>query len=198
MRGLESKPSGGGPSVMKLLFLKRKPSSLYATLMKSETSRNALRFYRPAELPCGVLIEMASLGSALSLTGELRWYVRRYMLEALFGITSGVYCTYALAREVYDDRCTVLADTWQFSRLYRFREGRLVSRERIDAGRNKNLVMENDGIVDLVVWCSEGEYLLDTGVNIPEPGSGACPDEEESDLPGTEGQQMSDQEINSK
>jgi hypothetical protein len=166
---------------MKLLFLKRGPSSLYATLMKSETSRNALRFYRPAELPCGVLIRMASLGSALSLTGELRWYVRRYMREALFGINSGVYCTYALAREVYDDRCTVLADTWQFSRLYRFRDGRLVSRERTDIGHNKNLVTEHDGVVDLIVWCSEAEYVLDNGGQILEPGSESYSDEEETD-----------------
>ena len=183
---------------MKLLFLKRGPSSLYATLMKSETSRNALRFYRPTELPCGVLIRMASLGSALSLTGELRWYVRRYMLEALFGITSGVYCTYGLAREVYDDRCTVLADAWQFSRLYRFREGRLVSRERADSGRSEHTVTENDSLVDLIVWCSEAEYYMETGVHIPDPGSGSCNDEEETDPLGSERMHTPGPTINSK
>ncbi len=162
---------------MKLLFIRKAPDSLYATLMKSETSRNALRFYRPAELPCGVLIRMASLGSALSLTGELRWYVRRYMVEALFGITSGVYCTYALACEVYDERCTVLTDTWQFSRLYRFREGRLVSRERTGNAPQKISAGENDGFVDLIVWCSEAEYARDTMGNIPGPDTAGYPDE---------------------
>ncbi len=141
---------------MNLLFLQRGTASLYRTLMASETSRNALRFYLPRELPCGVLVKMASLGGALALTSELRWYVRRYTSGVLFGISPGVYCTLGLAREVYDERSSVLSDTWQFRQVYRFSNGRLVSRDRGEAAGEGG--SEGRPLTHLTVWCSEMEY----------------------------------------
>ena len=62
---------------MDILFLERSGVNLYETLFSSETSRNALRFYRPQAAAGGVMVTTASLGSALSLVSELRWYIRR-------------------------------------------------------------------------------------------------------------------------
>ncbi|HQC13462.1 MAG TPA: DUF5804 family protein, partial [Methanoregulaceae archaeon] len=77
---------------MNVLFLPREGVELYQELLSSETSRDALRFYRPAERHGGVMVTMASLGSALSLASDLRWYVRRYMRDVLFEISYAVFC----------------------------------------------------------------------------------------------------------
>ncbi|HQA81101.1 MAG TPA: DUF5804 family protein, partial [Methanoregulaceae archaeon] len=63
---------------MNVLFLPRDGVALFHELSSSETSRDALRFYRPVETPSGIAISVASLGSALSLVADLRWYVKRY------------------------------------------------------------------------------------------------------------------------
>jgi hypothetical protein len=67
---------------MNILLIQRDGVDLHHTLFASETSRMALRFYHPKKKPCGLCITVSTLGSALSLISELRWYLRRYGLTA--------------------------------------------------------------------------------------------------------------------
>ena len=71
---------------MNILLIQREGTDLHHTLFASETSRLALRFYHPRKVPSGVYITVATLGSALSLVSELRWYIRRYVRETLFEV----------------------------------------------------------------------------------------------------------------
>ena len=79
---------------MNILLIQRDGRDLHHTLFSSETSRMALRFYHPKKRSCGVSITCATLGSALSLVAELRWYVRRYVREPLFELEPGIYFTH--------------------------------------------------------------------------------------------------------
>ena len=109
---------------MKILFLAKENVDLFGTLQDSETSRGILRFYRPERLPYGVRIEVATLGIALSLVSELRWYVRRYMREVLFEVRDRIYCTHLLAREIYEREVTL--NEGDFPRhLYGICQGRI-------------------------------------------------------------------------
>jgi hypothetical protein len=160
---------------MNVLFLERSGVDLYATLSASETSRNALRFYRPEVVNGGVLVVTASLGSALSLASELRWYVRRYMQGVLFEIGPGIYCTQRLAQEAYYDRSATLEPPWDFRRLYAIRD-RVLTKQPLQPGmtvadcrdryRPDDLLME--------VWCAEEECV--------------CRSAEEPDLPDEPGE----------
>ena len=60
---------------MNILLVQREGIDLYHTFFASETSRLALRFYHPKKKPCGVLVTLSTLGSALSLVSEMRWYI---------------------------------------------------------------------------------------------------------------------------
>ena len=93
---------------MNILLIQRDGVDLHHTLFASETSRMALRFYHPKKKSCGVYITVSTLGSALSLVSELRWYIRRYVKETLFEVTPGIFCTRTLAQDVYYERTTVL------------------------------------------------------------------------------------------
>lgn len=86
---------------MEIIFVPLDGIYLHRTLFNSETSRGILLFYKPEDLGFAVRVRTASLGAALSLVSELRWYVRRYMREVLFRINEGVYATHALAEEIY-------------------------------------------------------------------------------------------------
>jgi hypothetical protein len=153
---------------MNILFVQREGIDLHHILFVSETSRLILRFYHPKRLPCGVKISVTSLGSALSLVSELRWYIRRYMQEVLFELDDGIFCTRQLAEDVYYERVTVLQKPWAFRRLYGFRDGKLLT----------NIVMSPGSVIEeyyqdvigvdqpVEVWCSEEE----TGERVePEP-----------------------------
>ncbi|MDD1679737.1 MAG: DUF5804 family protein [Methanomicrobiales archaeon] len=87
---------------MNILFIGKEDVDLFETLKYSETSRTILRFYEPRRCSCGVCLTTSTLGIALSLVSELRWYVRRYMAEVLFELHEGIYGTHTLAREVYE------------------------------------------------------------------------------------------------
>jgi hypothetical protein len=144
---------------MNILFIQRDGVDLHHTLFTSETSRMALRFYHPKKKRCGVYISVVSLGSALSLVSELRWYIRRYVREVLFEVKKGVYCTHAVAQDVYYERVTVLSNDWPFRRLYGFLNGQMISA----------VVMKPDSTIDeyhqdiigvdttIEVWCREDE-----------------------------------------
>jgi hypothetical protein len=109
---------------MKILFLAREGVDLFGTLQDSETSRGILRFYRPERLPYGIKIDVATLGIALSLVSELRWYVRRYMREVLFEVRDRIYCTHLLAREIYEREVTLNENCFP-RHLYGIRKGRI-------------------------------------------------------------------------
>ncbi|HVP94045.1 MAG TPA: DUF5804 family protein [Methanoregulaceae archaeon] len=144
---------------MNVLFLQRSGIDLYATLLASETSRRILRFYQPASCPGGVILYASSFGSALSLAGELRWYIRRYMQDVLLEVSGNRYCTLTLARELYYDRDFTIHDNWPFRRLYVIRKGNLVSALNLTALDDPAETGQKDGPVNrIVVLCSESEY----------------------------------------
>jgi hypothetical protein len=109
---------------MKILLIGREGTDLYTTLYDSDTSRAMLRFYHPVRHPCGVEITTASLGSALSLASELRWYIQRYVDEVLFTEDGSVYLTWALAESVYE-RGMTLSRPWPYRLRYRVHGGRV-------------------------------------------------------------------------
>lgn len=103
---------------MKILLIEREGTDLYTTLYDSDTSRAMLRFYHPLRHPAGVEITTASLGSALSLVSELRWYIQRYVDEVLFTEDGSVYLTWSLADCVYE-RGVTLTLPWPHRFRYR-------------------------------------------------------------------------------
>jgi hypothetical protein len=165
---------------MNTLLIQRDGVDLHHTLFASETSRLALRFYHPEKMPCGVVISATSLGSALSMVSELRWYIRRYVREVLFELKKGVYCTRTLAQDVYYERAVVLEDTWKYRRLYGFKNGQLISAVVMTPGSSVGEYQQEFIGVDqaIEVWCREEEVedisLEETG---PVEESGGAPDE---------------------
>ena len=109
---------------MKILLIERGGTDLYSTLYDSDTSRAMLRFYHPVRHPAGVEIRTASLGSALSLTSELRWYIQRYVDEVLFTEDGTVYLTWSLADELYR-RGATLSRPWPHRFRYRIHGGKV-------------------------------------------------------------------------
>ena len=144
---------------MNTLLIQRDGIDLHHTLFASETSRLALRFYHPKKVPCGVVISATSLGSALSMVSELRWYIRRYVKEVLFQLDKGVYCTQTLAQDVYYERAVVLGDVWKSRRLYGFRSGQLISAVVMTPGSSVHEYQQEVIGVDAVieVWCRDDE-----------------------------------------
>jgi hypothetical protein len=144
---------------MNTLLIQRDGVDLHHTLFASETSRLALRFYHPKKVPCGVVISVTSLGSALSMVSELRWYIRRYVREVLFELTKGVYCTHTLAQDVYYERAVVLGEAWRYRRLYGFKNGQLISAVVMTPGSTVGEYQQDIIGVDtpIEVWCQQDE-----------------------------------------
>ncbi len=109
---------------MKILLIEREGTDLYSTLYDSDTSRAMLRFYHPVRHPAGVEITTASLGSALSLVSELRWYLQRYVGEVLLTEDGSVYLTWSLADMVYE-RGITLSQPWPHRLRYRIHGGKV-------------------------------------------------------------------------
>ena len=153
---------------MKILVLQKEAIDLHHTLFTSETSRMVLRFYHPKKKPCGVLITTTSLGSAMSLVAELRWYIRRYAKEPLFEVAEGVYCTHQMAQDIYYERVTVLGTTWSYRRLYGFKDGKLISTVIMSPGSTIDEYHQEYAGVDkaIEIWCTEDE-VEDIGEPIP-------------------------------
>ena len=167
---------------MNILLIQRDGVDLHHTLFASETSRMVLRFYHPKKKSCGVYITVSTLGSALSLVAELRWYIRRYVKETLFEVTPGIFCTRTLAQDVYYERTTVLGPTWPFRRLYGFRQGKLISRVVMSPGSAIEEYHQEYAGVDrsIEIWCTEDE--VEEGEPMAEePGDndGSLPEDEE-------------------
>lgn len=164
---------------MNILFIQREGIDLHHTLFASETSRLILRFYHPKKMPCGVYITVSTLGSALSLASELRWYIRRYTREILFEVEHGIFCTHQLAQEVYYERAVILENPWKFRRLYGFKEGTLVSQVIMSPGSTADEYNQEVIGVDttIIVLCTEDE-VEDIGEIIPLETAGEEPVEE--------------------
>ena len=144
---------------MNILLIQREGVDLSQTLFSSETSRMVLRFYRPRKMHCGVYITVSTLGSALSLVSELKWYIRRYVRETLFEVSKGIYCTHLLAQDVYYERTTTLGPAWQFRKLYGFYQGKLISQVLMSPGSTiEEYHQEYAGVDQSVeIWCTEEE-----------------------------------------
>lgn len=144
---------------MNVLFLQRNGLDLYHTLLASETSRRILRFYHPESYPGGIRVRVSSFGSALSLAGELRWYIRRYMQDVLLEVSEDRYCTLELGRERYYDRDFIIDEDWPFRRLYVIRNGNLASVLNLSAFDDPcDGIKGEERIIRLIVLCSEREY----------------------------------------
>ncbi len=150
---------------MDILLIEREGTDLYSTLYDSDTSRAMLRFYHPVRHPAGVLITTASLGSALSLVSELRWYIQRYVEEVLITEDGSVFLTWDLADSVYE-RGTVLTQPWPHRLRYRIHGGK-VYRSPWDLGAFGDAAEPGpDGITAgeeetdpvLEVWSTGGEF----------------------------------------
>jgi len=162
---------------MNILLVQKEGIDLHQTLFNSETSRMALRFYHPRKLSCGVYISVSTLGSALSLASELKWYIRRYVKEVLFEVSKGVYCTHLLAQDVYYERTAILGPTWEYRKLYGFREGKLISQLMMDPGSTVDEYHQEYAGIDkaIEIWCNEdelGEKVDDEDVPDSLPDSG--------------------------
>ncbi len=162
---------------MNILLIQRDGTDLHHTLFASETSRMALRFYHPQKRSCGVYITCASLSSALSLTSELRWYIRRYVREPLFELEPGIYFTHQLAQDVYFDRTAVLGPGWKYRKLYSFKNGNLVSSVPMSPGSTPDEYHQEYIGADhsIEIWCTEDDVeegeLLAEAESGPEPGN---------------------------
>jgi len=153
---------------MKILLLPKSGVQLFHELLTSETSRDALRFYRPVETTCGVEISLASLGSALTLAADLRWYVKRYMRGVLFEIAGGIYSTHRLAWDVYYGREISLVGPWDFRLIYQVRDGFVVRDEQVLPGSDRRC----RGPSEIEVWCTEDEWHGGTGSVVGEDDGG--------------------------
>jgi len=160
---------------MNILLIQREGTDLHHTLFSSETSRMALRFYHPQKKPCGVYISCASLGSALSLVKELRWYIRRYVREPLFEWEPGIWFTHQLAQDVYYERAVVLGPGWKFRKLYSFREGKIVSSLPMAPGSEPEEYHQEYIGADrwIEIWCTEDD--VEEGERIDEDETGQEP-----------------------
>lgn len=148
---------------MKILFVSKDGVDLYETLMDSETSRIILTFYEPHKHSLGVFITTSSLGIALSLVSELRWYVRRYMAEVLFELRNDIYGTYSLAREVYE-RDIRLEERGIRRSLYGIREGKVACIVVPDLQESIHSLEDLSGMDQVLeIWSLEQEltYVFD-------------------------------------
>jgi len=164
---------------MNILLIQREGVDLHHTLFLSETSRLVLRFYHPKKTSCGISVSCASLASALSLVSELRWYIRRYVRAVLFEISPGIFCTHALAQDVYYERTAVLGPGWPFRRLYGFSQGKLTSTVIMSPGSTTDEYHQEYIGVDQTIecWCTEEEMA--EGEPEPLEDMSGAPDEEQ-------------------
>jgi len=150
---------------MKIFLIEREGTDLYSTLYDSDTSRAMLRFYHPVRNPVGVEILTASLGSALSLVSELRWYIQRYVDEVLLTEDGSVYLTWSLADCVYE-RGVSLSRPWPHRFRYRIHGGKVYrSSWDLDAfgdvsplGPGAGEAPPDSGDRILEVWGTSDEY----------------------------------------
>jgi hypothetical protein len=142
---------------VRILLLQKEGVDLYSALLLSETSRRALRFYHPERIPAGIVVRISTLGSALSLVSDLRWYVRRYMREVFFEVSPGIYCTHGLAQQVYYDRSVVLLPPWPYRRVIEIRDNEIIEDRAMSAGEDR-VPAADTTVTGMEIWCSAEEF----------------------------------------
>ena len=147
---------------MNLLLVRKEGVDLYRTLLASETSRRILRFYRPDRVDCGVFIKSGTLGSALSLVSELKWYIRRYISIVLLEISGNLYCTLSFAQDIYE-REKKPHTSKNGHKIIGIKNGSLSGGMWIEAGSSKEDYPDFTDNMDYVleVLCSEREISCD-------------------------------------
>lgn len=103
---------------MNLLFISKPGLNLLKIFKKSETAKYAIRFYDPIELSIGILLQISTIGGAISLTSDLRYFLKRYTMDHLFQMQPGIFFTEALAKRRYLTRNNKISDTWAFRLIY--------------------------------------------------------------------------------
>lgn len=143
---------------MNLLLIQKEGVDLYNTLLSSETSRGILRFYRPERRKYGMHITIATLGNALSLASELKWYVRRYVAAVLFEISENLYCTHEFAMDIYE-REEKMHEPWNECRLMGIKNGIIAAEKMMKPGSSgkdyPDFAEDMDEVLE--IWCTERE-----------------------------------------
>ena len=143
---------------MKVLLIQKEGIDLHSTLLASETSREVLRFYHPKKTDWGVCIEASTLGSALSVISELKWYNQRYVSQPLCLLSNGIICTPTYAGIIYEREESV-HDSWDWEILYGIKYHTVLDRIAVTSGSAINDINEFASGMDTTfrARCSEEE-----------------------------------------
>ncbi len=144
---------------MRILLVQKEGTDLYSTLRDSETSRILLRFYHPRKTDWGVCINIATLGSALSLVSELKWYLQRYVTIPLLILSNDTICTTGYAQIIYGREESVHHE-WDHEILFGIADGTLRGKLSVSPDSAINIVEEFSEGKDTVfrARCSEEEW----------------------------------------
>ena len=143
---------------MKVLLIQKEGTDLHSTLLASETSREVLRFYHPQKTDWGVCIEASTLGSALSVVSELKWYIQRYVSQPLCLLSNGIICTPSYAGIIYEREGSV-HDRWDWEILYGIKYHTVLDRMVITPETALNEISEFSSEMDRTfrARCSEDD-----------------------------------------
>lgn len=103
---------------MNVLLISRPGITLLRSLRESETAWDAIRFYDPKQLDVGVLIPVSTLSGAISLTSDLRFFLRKFTADHLFQRKDGVCYSAALTKSRYLTREISISETWPYRLMY--------------------------------------------------------------------------------
>ena len=144
---------------MKLLLVQKEGTDLYSTLRDSETSRGILRFYHPAKTPWGVCIDISTLGSAMSLVSELKWYLQRYVAVPLLILSNHIICTTGYAQIIYGREESVHQE-WDYEIIFGISGGTVSGRLPVSPDSAINIIQEFSDGKDTTfrARCSEEEW----------------------------------------
>ncbi len=139
-------------------MLQKEGVDLYSVLLLSETSRRALRFYHPERIPAGIVVRISTLGSALSLVADLRWYVRRYMREVFFeGISGDLLHSRAGATGVLRPKRKSSCRPGRTGGLTRYGDNEIIEDRAMSAGEDRVPVADTT-VSGMEIWCSAEEF----------------------------------------
>ena len=126
---------------MKVLLIQKEGTDLHSILLASETSRGVLRFYHPKKTDWGVCIEVSTLGSALSIISEIKWYIQRYVSQPLCLLSNGIICTPSYAGIIYGREESV-HDSWDWEILYGIKYHTVMDRMAVTSESALNNISE--------------------------------------------------------
>ncbi len=143
---------------MKVLLIQKEGTDLHSILLASETSRGVLRFYHPKKTDWGVCIEVSTLGGALSIISEIKWYIQRYVSQPLCLLSNGIICTPSYAGIIYGREESV-HDRWDWEILYGIKYHTVMDRMAVTSESALNNISEFASGMDKTfrARCSEEE-----------------------------------------